>query len=377
MIIKNERGEHFIMHILIIAPEQIPVPPPVGGSVEHCVYQIAKKISSKHTVTIVSRWRPNYPRNSILGHVHIMRVTGTTKKAYLSNVIKKIKGHHYDIIQIDNRPRFVSDVRKAFPNTPISVFLHSTTFISPPMTSIKLANTDFNGANLLVGNSLSLQNHLKKTFPKHSKKVRYVHLGVDLHQFRPHQKGKTGSRPFTILFAGRLIPRKGIPVLMKATKIVRNTISSAKLVIAGGTGKPSYKQYLKQLAASLGVPTTFKGYVPRNKMPAFYASGDCFVCPSQGHEAFGLVNVEAMASGVPTVASRNGGIPEIIKHQRNGLLVTNYRSPEAFAKEMISIAKDSIKATRLAKQARQDVIRKFSWKKTANRLEAIYASKSK
>ena len=110
-------------------------------------------------------------------------------------------------------------------------------------------------------------------------------------------------------------------------------------------------------------------------MPNFYRSGDCFVCPSQGHEAFGLVNVEAMASGIPAVASRNGGIPEIIKHHHNGILVTKYRSPEAFAKEIINLAKDPSMARKLAKQARLDVTSKFSWRATASKLEKIYASK--
>ncbi|NQX64544.1 glycosyltransferase family 4 protein [Paenibacillus alba] len=365
------------MHILIIAPEQIPVPPPYGGSVEHCIYQIARKISSKHKVTIISKLRTNFPKKSKLGHITIHRVPGGNKQIYLSNVLKMVKGHHYDIIQIDNRPRFVPAVRRAFPHTAISVFLHSTTFISAPMTSKKQAASDLSRANYIVGNSLSLQNHLKRTFPNIRHKVRYVHLGVELNQFRPG-KARTRSKhhPFIILFAGRLIPRKGIPVLMKATQIIRKTVPSARLHIAGGTGKPSYKKQLQQLAASLRIPVTFKGNISRRQMPQFYRSGDCFVCPSQGHEAFGLVNVEAMASGLPTVASRNGGIPEIIRHASNGLLVTNYRSPAAFAKEIIQIATDSTKAKRLAKQARIDVTRRFSWRATASKLETIYASKS-
>lgn len=245
------------------------------------------------------------------------------------------------------------------------------------MTSKKQAERNLRGANCIVGNSLSLQKQLKKSFPTISRKVRYVHLGVDLKQFQPRQKKTMGAhRPFVILFAGRLIPLKGIPVLMKATKIVRKSIPSAKLHIAGGTGKPSYKKYLKQLASSLRIPVTFKGYIPRSQMPNFYRSGDCFVCPSQGHEAFGLVNVEAMATGIPAVASRNGGIPEIIKHQHNGILVANYRSPKAFAKEIVNLANNPSKAKKLAKQARLDVTRKFSWRATARKLEKIYNSQT-
>jgi spore coat protein SA len=83
-----------------------------------------------------------------------------------------------------------------------------------------------------------------------------------------------------------------------------------------------------------------------------------------------------MASGIPAIASRNGGIPEIIRHKHNGLLVANYRSPKAFAKEIIKLAKDPSKARRLAKQARLDVTRKFSWRATASKLEKIYTKNS-
>ena len=361
------------MRILIIAPEQIAVPPPVGGSVEHCIYQIAQKISPEHSVTIISKLRRGYPRTSKLVNITIHRVPSGTSRFYLSHVIAKVKEENYDLIQIDNRPRFVPAVRQAFPHTPISVFLHSTTFISPPMTSVTQANRDFQGANLIVCNSMSLQEHLKKTFPKHSHKVHYVHLGVDLEQFRPRQRNSE-SRPFTIIFAGRLIPKKGIPVLIKAMHKVRQSVPSARLVIAGGTEKAGYKKSLQALAHSLHVPTTFKGYVPRIKMPSFYASGDCFVCPSQGHEAFGLVNVEAMASGIPAVASRNGGIPEIIKHRENGLLVTNYKDPGALAKEIIAVATEPGLAGKLSRAAREDVLNKFSWRTTAKKLESLYLS---
>nr|WP_245339076.1 glycosyltransferase family 4 protein [Paenibacillus shirakamiensis] len=269
-------------------------------------------------------------------------------------------------------------VRQCFPRTPISIFLHSTTFISSSKTSAKQALSDLGKANLIIGNSLSLQNHVKRKFPSLQHKVHHVHLGVDLNQFiLRKERIRTKVSPFVILYAGRLTPIKGIPVLMKATHLVKKSIPSARLVLAGGAGKSSYKRHLQQVASSLRIPVTFKGAVSRGQMPQFYRSGDCFVCPSQGHEAFGLVNVEAMASGVPAVASKNGGIPEIIRHGHNGLLVSKFRSPEHFAREIIKIAKQPSLAKKLTHQARKDVTAKFSWRTTARKLEKLYAVKAK
>ncbi|RAP77723.1 glycosyltransferase family 4 protein [Paenibacillus montanisoli] len=358
------------MKLLIIAPEQIPVPPPIGGSVENCIFQITKEISSEHQVTIVSVFRKYLPRKSIVNNSTILRVTGGSKKTYLKNAIQKVKGNEYDLIQIDNRPSFAGAVRKAFPNTPISVFMHSMTFATSPMTTKRKANADFKHANLIVANSESLQKSLINRFPAHQKKIHFVHLGVDTKKYYP--RNKPSSKPFHLLFAGRLIPRKGVLTLLRAFKIARKTVPSLKLSVAGGTGRPAYKAFLVKKARILKIPVQFKGNLTRKQMPLFYRSGDCFICPSQKHEAFGLVNVEAMASGIPVIASQIGGIPEIVQHGRNGLLVQEYSNPAAFAAHIVKLARDPELYRRLSSQAREDAKNQFSWKITATKLMETY-----
>ncbi|SDW09168.1 glycosyltransferase family 4 protein [Paenibacillus sp. CF384] len=363
------------MKLLIIAPEQIPVPPPIGGSVENCIYQITKQISNEHQVTVVSLLRKNLARKSIINNMTILRVSGGSKQAYLTNAIRKVKGNRYDLIQIDNRPSFAKAVRQSFPKTPIAIFMHSMTFVSSPMTTKKKANADFNHANLIVGNSKSLQESLIGRFPAHKAKINFVHLGVDTEKFHPI--GSSTSKPFHLLFAGRLIPRKGVPTLLKAFGIALKSIPSLRLTVAGGSRKSAYKVFLKRIARNLNVPVQFKGNLSRKQMPAFYRTGDCFVCPSQMHEAFGLVNVEAMASGLPVIASHIGGIPEIVQHDRNGLLVQNYQKPAAFAAQIVKLASDPELRGRLANQARKDVQNRFNWKLTASNLMELYKSKLK
>ncbi|MBM7568801.1 glycosyltransferase family 4 protein [Paenibacillus sacheonensis] len=358
------------MKVLIIAPEQLPVPPVSGGSVENCIYQIAKHIPNDHQVTIVSLLRKNLPRKSVLNNTTILRVSGGTKQNYLANAIRKVKGNVYDVIQIDNRPSFAGAVRKAFPKTPISVFLHSMTFVSAPMTSLRKANADLKHANLIIGNSRSLQQSLARRFPAHADKVKFVHLGVDGSKFQP--RSQPSSKTFRLLFAGRLIPRKGVPVLFSACRIARKSVPSLRVSVAGGTSKAAYLAFLKKKARSLGVPVQFKGRLTGKQMPAFYRSGHGFVCPSQKHEAFGLVNVEAMASGLPVIASQIGGIPEIVQHERNGLLVQDYRNPSAFAAQIVKLAQDSSLRGRLSKQAREDALSRFNWKSTAAKLMEYY-----
>ncbi|MDF2721375.1 MAG: glycosyltransferase family 1 protein [Paenibacillus sp.] len=370
------------MKIAIIAPGQIPVPPRVGGSVEHCIAQIAKRMAARHHVTVYSRRSSGYAGSTKKGKLHIARVKGGGTKRYLGAVLQTIGGRSFDWIQVDNRPSSVPVVRKRYPKSRIALFLHSKTFVTPPNTSISTAAKQMAQANLIIANSKSLAATLRSLFPRLRHKVRVVTLGVDPVEFRPPtpaqraavraRYGATGK--FAVLFAGRLVPIKGADVLIKAMAYVRRSIPNAKLYIAGGAGKRAYVQGLKRLAASRGVPVQYLGYVPRKRMPATYWLADCFVCPSQGLEAFGLVNVEAMACGTPCIASRNGGIREIIRHGQTGRLVTRYRSAQAFAEQINSAAVNRQATAAMAQRARKAVVGRFGWSSTAAKLGRIYQS---
>ncbi|MNP16039.1 Spore coat protein SA [compost metagenome] len=208
-----------------------------------------------------------------------------------------------------------------------------------------------------------------------------IELGVDVSRFRTttesekrtmRKKYHTEQRnPFTILFVGRVIPRKGVPILIQAAHLVHKH-TPVHLVIVG-KGKPFYMSRLKLQARNLGVPITFVGKKSHKEIHTVYRLADVFVCPSQKHEAFGLVNVEAMASGVPVVASRNGGIQEIVSHGHNGYLVDQYRKPQNFADYLLRLAKDDQLRARLGANGRRDVLHQFTWSRTAAKLASLYS----
>jgi spore coat protein SA len=365
------------MHLLMIAPEQIPVPPPKGGSVEICMLAIAKKLSLQHKVTLISRRSGNYPLTSTYGNLTIVRVPSLSMNRYIAAVMAYIKGKHYDWIQIDNRPSFVTPVRKGFPKTSISVFLHSLTFVSKTdSTRRHLAQAD-----KIIANSISLQHELIARFPSLHHKIKQVHLGVDSQQFRPptsDQKNRLQKKygiqgSFVFAFAGRIIPRKGIPVLMDALSKVRKSASNVKLVIAG-QGLRGYTASLMRKAHRLNLNAKFIGHKSHTQMHEVYWMADCLVCPSQKHEAFGLVNVEAMSTGIPVIASQIGGMKEIIQHGKNGLLVKDYKNVNALSASMLKLAKNKSYTNRLGKQARLDMLERFSWSQTAQSLSKHYGN---
>ncbi|MFD0713225.1 glycosyltransferase family 4 protein [Paenibacillus sp. GCM10027626] len=362
------------MKIVIIAPEAIPIPPILGGSVEISILAIAKELSKWHSVTIVSRAHRRYPQHSVIGKIHIHRVPAGGPMKYLANVKRFLKGRSFDIVQIDNRPKFVGPIKSMFPNTTVSLFLHSLTFVKPPYASRAAAREGLRKADLIIANSASLKNQLSARFPKVSNKIRVAWLGVDTSRFTPSTK-RAPRRAFTLLFAGRLIPRKGVPVLLKAAKLVRSRVSEPiQVIIAGGSTRRQYTKRLQSISSGLGVRARFLGTVPHHRIHRIFKQGDLFVCPSQKHEAFGLVNIEAMASGLPVVASNNGGIKEIVEHGRTGLLVKQYRKPQAFADAIAQLIKNKPLYRNMKKEARKVALKKFSWRATASKLKLVYES---
>lgn len=368
------------LHICIVAPEQIPVPPIIAGSVEICISALAEELVKRHEVTIISRSHPKLESITKRGKLTIIRLP--YRHSYIDSVLKVIREGNYDLIQVDNRPQYAARIKSMMPSIPVSLFLHSLTFVTPPHITDSLAKACLNKIDLIIANSESLQRVLEYKFPECAPSIRKTILGVDTKTFRVptdqekqlYKRKYKLQHTFNVLFVGRFIPRKGIKVLVQAVHRLKSEIPNVRLIIAGGSPNKRYIRYMKRYAGHLRVPILYMGYVPHLQLPKTYWLGDCFVCPSQKHEAFGLVNVEAMASGVPVIASDIGGIKEIIRHGDNGLLVHQFQRPSHFSKYIYKIARNPDYAKSLRSSAHQDVMSRFTWKRAANRLEEIYSA---
>jgi len=159
---------------------------------------------------------------------------------------------------------------------------------------------------------LCVSNYVKRCildlWPHTQGKLRLVYNGVDLTRFHPlpHPPG------FNIISVGNLIKRKGFDVLIQAMAIVSKEFHEAHLHIVGRDTE-GYAVHLRRLVRELELEehVSFAGGVPDSLLPRLYAESDLFV-HAPWHEPFGVVNIEAMASGLPIIATRVGGIPEIV-----------------------------------------------------------------
>jgi glycosyltransferase involved in cell wall biosynthesis len=151
---------------------------------------------------------------------------------------------------------------------------------------------------------------------------------VDVNLFRPKAASARTNGPMRVGYAGQWVPRKGVAQLLEAWKAVKAEMPSAELHLAGGA-----KLWKNSDANRQGEPIAASvqqmeeqhllhrvGVVPRAQMPHFWNSVDIAVVPSL-YEPFGLVAVEALACGVPVVASAVGGLQEIVEDGKSGILV--------------------------------------------------------
>jgi spore coat protein SA len=232
-----------------------------------------------------------------------------------------------------------------------------------------------------VARVVFVSDHLRRraveAFPEHAQRLATVCNGTDAARFRPVAAPRACRGAFTFLFAGRLVPEKGVQVLLEAFARVLEVRPGVRLLLVGSSffdeaPRTAHERALRAQAAGLGDAVTFTGFLPHEALARCYAEADAVVVPSVWAEPSGLVVLEAMACGTCVIASRTGGIPELIEHGHNGLLVPP-GDVAALAAAMLRTLDEAGTRTRLGRQARQAVLARHTWDHVADAVAAELA----
>lgn len=198
--------------------------------------------------------------------------------------------------------------------------------------------------------------------------VEIVPNGVDVERFAaggPRPDGLPDGR--IVLWVNRLDPQKGFPVAVRAFARVAAEMMDVHLVVAGDGRDRDETQLLSEADRRRVV---MLGSVPHERLPAYHAAADAFVSPATGQESFGIVLVEAMAAGVPVVATDIPGYREVVRDGVEGLLVPP-NDPEALARALRRVLSEPELSFELGRSGRVRAAT-FSWGVVAPRIEAIY-----
>lgn len=260
--------------------------------------------------------------------------------------------------------------------------------------------TAYEAASGIIAVSNGMREDILRCYPAvDPERVKVVHNGIDLEAWK-HPQGQEADaqaaatlkrlgvdpdRP-TIVFVGRITRQKGLPHLLRACEQLPADVQV--ILCAGAPDTPEIKTEVEGLVARLREKRTgvvwIEEMLPRPELIAVLAASDVFVCPSV-YEPLGIVNLEAMAVGLPVVGSATGGIPDVIVDGETGLLVPIEQvqdgtgtpiDPARFeadlAERLTTLVTDTEAARTMGQAARRRVEEHFAWQAIAQRTMDVY-----
>ncbi len=308
-----------------------------------------------------------------------------------------------DVIHIQHSAPYIPVLRAMNPHSKIVLHLHAEWFSQNNPSRLRrwLRQVD-----LVTSVSHYITEKTKRDFPDIADRCETTYNGIDSLEFAREPHYPVTSAEKRILYSGAVSPHKGLHVLLEAFKLVVDRFPNVRLDISGpivsyefeevfdlrdreqldklahfyarGTmpylktkffSAPSpsqaYLSHLKRLVPkALAGQVAFLGMIPRSELIDRYYNSDVFAFTPIWDEGFGIPPVEAMAAGIPVVASRSGAIVETVKHGDTGFLVEK-NNPREVADALLVLLQDDSLRISMGKRARQHVLNHFTWDQVA------------
>ena len=377
------------MKVAMVCTEKLPVPPVRGGAIQTYISGILDYLSPYYDITVIGTTDPSLARDERVGGVRYVRVDGHgIFDTYAQEVIQFLRSHSFDIVHVFNRPRLVPLIREACPNARIIASMHNDMFDISKI-SREEAERAISELDQIVTISGYVGRVIASLYPQAEGKLRTIYSGVDLQRFVPWESSARARQirqelrnqhqlngKQVILFVGRLTPKKGADILVRAMGELRKRHNNIALVLVGGAWYgvdkiSDYVAYVRALADRSPVPVITTGFVPAEQIHHWFWAGDIFVCPSQWEEPLARVHYEAMAAGLPFVTTQRGGNAEVIMNG-NGLLVEQPEDPLAFARHLDTLLSDRDLQRRMGRIGRQLAEERFTWERVAREVRSVW-----
>jgi glycosyltransferase involved in cell wall biosynthesis len=318
-----------------------------------------------------------------------------------------------DVIHVQHCSQYLPVIRALNPSAKIVLQLHAEWFSQnrPAILEKRLRHVD-----LVTTVSDYITERTRRQFPMIADLCQTIHNAIDAAEFgRMRSRDAPPRREKRILYAGAASPHKGLHVLLDAFSMVVKEHPKVRLDIVGGEasyplaesfelqepeliesvyafysynwvsrvksklslaapGTGTYLAHLKErLSEEVNGKVYFRGFIPRPELVDLYYDADVFAFAPIWNEGFGIPPVEAMAAGVPVVATRSGAIPEIVRDQQTGFLVSK-NDPRALAEGILKLLHDDNLREKMGQAAQSWVHENFIWDKTAEKMYRCYAN---
>ena len=383
------------MKILMLTWEY---PPRIVGGIARVVNDLSKRlIKDGHDVYVVTYGEGSAPYYENDKGVHVYRVDNymINPNNFIDwimqlnfNMVAKVneliaKGEKFDVIHAhDWLVAYAAKTLKNSYDLPLVSTIHATEagrnggihdevqrYINDTEWMLTYESSE------VIVNSKFMKNDLQRLFGLPYEKINVVANGINSTAYSGVEKDYDFRRQYAadnekiILFMGRLVYEKGVQHLISAMPKILENYHDAKLVIAGKGGMLDELKAQVE-AMGLGQKVYFTGYLNAKQVSKMYKCADISVFPST-YEPFGIVALEAMLAGVPTVVSDVGGLNEIVEHGVDGM--KSYAgNPNSLADSILELLFNPQLCESISKKAKTKVKNEYSWTKIAQDTHFIY-----
>lgn len=376
------------MRILFVARGMGPVTPKTTVSTETYLYWLVRELSRiGHDVAIIS---PEFD-NFVSGRrdkdsIRFFLTKNSYGPKHLEEICAFLPKWEWDVVHVDSSLWYIPQI-KMLAKVPVVGFIHSNLTIGlAPLTGPWAITGGLHVADAFLFNSEFVRRETIALHPVVEKKAHVVGLGADTNFFRPgltdaanalRKRWMIGNRQ-VLLFSSPLSQSKGLTKLQKAVLGLQADLRQRVVIVVVGSDSPPgsakdpNRKEIHDLWQLQKCPMVWIGPRPFTEMPAWYNLALAHVCPATD-EAFGTLKVESGACGIPTIATKTGGSPEVITDGEDGLLVP-VDDTEALRAAITRLLTEPDLAAQLGATARQRAVERWDWSVIARRFLAVYES---
>ncbi|WET40762.1 lipopolysaccharide N-acetylglucosaminyltransferase [Citrobacter enshiensis] len=360
------------------------IPPRGAAAVETWMYQVAQTTRiPNRIVCIKNEGYTDYSRVNENCSIHRIGFSRIYKRIFqkwtrldplpysqrILNVAKDFSVTDKSVIAVHNSMKLYRQIRQRAPQANVVIHMHNAFEPKGLEKNVKM-----------IVPSMFLKNYYHSYLPEADIAIVPNGINLEIYQsdYKPISRLDLNISPEdkVIFYAGRIVPDKGVLLLLQAFERLVESHPDFKLVVVGDhmevskSDKGAYQREVREIAERLTDNCIMLGSIPPEKMHRYYPLGDLVVIPSQFQEPFCMVAIEAMGAGKPVLVSTRGGMVEFVKNKDTGYHLREPMTAETIAEDIECVLHDSELST-IAKRGQQYVFDHYSWTSVTQRFEDV------